>query len=288
MVFLSPHWLLRRSVLYVPASNRRAMEKAAGLSCDGIILDLEDSVAASMAEVARANLRAVDRASFGKRELVVRVSSLPSTGFDEDLAAALAIRPDAVLLPKVENADSVRALSARLASAGSDARIWAMVETPKAVLEVGTIAAADPRLAALVIGPNDLAKATGVSMQPGRAAFIPWFMMVVAAARAYGLCVLDGVYNQFRDIEGFAEECRQSVSLGFDGKTLIHPGQVEAANTAFSPTAEDFATARRILEAFALPQNRGLGAIALDGGMVERLHLESAERLLQLEGRFAT
>ena len=288
MVFLSPHWRPRRSVLYVPASNLRAMEKAASLSCDGIILDLEDSVAASMAEVARANLRAADRASFGKRELVVRVSALPSTGFDEDLAAALAIRPDAVLLPKVEDADSVRALSARLASAGSDARIWAMVETPKAVLEVGTIAAADPRLAALVIGPNDLAKATGVPMMPGRMAFIPWFMMVVAAARAYGLSVLDGVYNQFRDIEGFAAECRQAVSLGFDGKTLIHPGQVEAANMAFSPTAEDYATARRIVEAFALPQNRGLGAIALDGVMVERLHLESAERLLQLEGRFAT
>jgi citrate lyase subunit beta/citryl-CoA lyase len=288
MVFLSPHWRPRRSVLYVPASNLRAMTKAAGLSCDGVILDLEDSVAAAMAGEARANLRAADRASFGKRELVVRVSSLPSTGFDEDLAAALAIRPDAVLLPKVEDADSVRALSARLASAGSDARIWAMVETPKAVLEVGTIAAADPRLAALVIGPNDLAKATGVPMMPGRMAFIPWFMMVVAAARAYGLSVLDGVYNQFRDIEGFAGECRQAVSLGFDGKTLIHPGQVEAANMAFSPTAEDYATARRIVEAFALPQNRGLGAIALDGVKVERLHLESAERLLQLEGRFAT
>jgi citrate lyase subunit beta / citryl-CoA lyase len=288
MVFLSPHWRPRRSLLYVPASNQRAIAKAAGLACDTVILDLEDSVAASMAEEARANLRGIARDCFGGKEVVVRVSSLPSAGFGQDLAAALAVLPDAVLLPKVVNADAIRTMSARLASAGSPARIWSMVETPGAILEIASIAAADPRLAALVIGPNDLAKATGVPMLPGRAAFVPWFMSVVAAARANGLCVLDGVYNQFRDTEGFAEECRQAASLGFDGKTLIHPAQIDAANAAFSPTEDDFAAARRIVEAFALPHNRDSGAIALDGGMVERLHLESAERLLQLESRFGT
>jgi citrate lyase subunit beta/citryl-CoA lyase len=286
MIFLDRDWRPRRSVLFLPASNPRAIAKAATLPCDCVIFDLEDSVAPEMADAARRNVRSIDPADFGGRERIVRVSAFGSRSFEADFEAALSSRTDAILLPKVEAAGAIVSTSAMLDGSGSPARLWAMVETPQAILEIAAIARADARLQALVMGPNDLSKATGVPMLRGRAAFVPWFMSVIAAGRANRLCILDGVYNDFRNAEGLAEECRGGALLGFDGKTLIHPSQVDAANAAFSPSAEEFAAARRVVEAFALPENRLLGAIALDGVMVERLHLENAGRLLQWEHRF--
>ncbi|MCA8930511.1 MAG: CoA ester lyase, partial [Alphaproteobacteria bacterium] len=173
-----------------------------------------------------------------------------------------------------------------LVDAGSSAKLWAMIESPKALVAIAAIADATPRLECLVLGPNDLAKSTGVPMRPGRAAMIPWFMTVIAAGRANGLCILDGVYNNFRDSEGFAAECAQAAEMGFDGKTLIHPAQIEAANAAFTPDEAEFERARRIVEAFDQPANVERGAISLDGEMVERLHLDSARRLLDSRSLF--
>jgi len=286
MVFLDRDWRPRRSVLFLPASNPRAISRAAALPCDCVIFDLEDSVAPEMADAARRNVRSIHPADFGRRERIVRVSAFGSLSFEADLEAALVAKPDAILLPKVEAAEPIVSVSARLAGSGSAARLWAMVETPQAILEIAAIARADSRLQVLVMGPNDLSKTTGVPMLPGRVAFVPWFMSVIAAGRANRLCILDGVYNDFRNGEGLAEECRGGALLGFDGKTLIHPSQIDAANAAFSPSAEEFAAARRVVDAFALPENKLLGAIAFDGVMVERLHLENAERLLQWEHRF--
>jgi citrate lyase subunit beta/citryl-CoA lyase len=286
MVFLDRDWRPRRSVLFLPASNPRAISRAAALPCDCVIFDLEDSVAREMADAARRNVRGIHPAYFDRRERIVRVSAFGSPSFEADLEAALVAKADAILLPKVEAAEPIVSTSARLAASRSAARLWAMVETPRAILEIAAIARADPRLQVLVMGPNDLSKATGVPILPGREAFVPWFMSVIAAGRANRLCILDGVFNNFRNGEGFTEECRGGARLGFDGKTLIHPSQIDAANAAFSPSAEEFAAARRVVDGFALPENRLLGTIALDGVMVERLHLENAERLLQWEHRF--
>lgn len=284
MVFIVPDWRPRRSVLFVPAANARAIDKVAALPADAVIFDLEDSVGPGERESARANLVGrVRGGGFGRREVVVRVSAADSAAFDGDLAAALACRPDAVLLPKVDDAAMLRATADRLAAAAAPARLWAMVETPRAILAVAAIAAADPRLACLVVGPNDLARLTGVAMRPGRAALVPWLMAVVTAARAFGLAVLDGVYNNFRDGGGFAAECAQGAELGFDGKTLIHPTQIEAANRAFSPAPAEFERARRIVAAYGDPANAGRGALSLDGEMIERLHLEQARQLLAAE-----
>ena len=282
MVFLTPDWRPRRSALFMPASNARALEKAQTLGVDALIFDLEDSLGPDERTTAHANLlervRGVD---FGRRERIIRLSAAQSDGFADDLDVAMKCETDAVLLPKVEAPETLTALDRRLGATGSPARLWAMVESPKALIAINDIAAASPRLAGLVVGPNDLSKTTGVPMRPGRMAMVPWFMGIIAAARANGLVVLDGVFNNFRDSEGFAAECAQGAELGFDGKTLIHPSQIDMANAAFSPDEEEFERAKRIVEAFADPANEGRGAIALDGEMVERLHLDSAERLLE-------
>ena len=285
MVHLAENWRPRRSVLYMPASSERALAKASSLACDGIIFDLEDSVSPQEQAGARANL--LDRvrgADFGGRERVIRVSAAETADYREDLETAIACAPDAILLPKVEDARIPREAARTLDAAGSPSRLWAMIESPRALLDLAAIAGSTSRLQALVVGPNDLAKTTGVPMKPGRAAMIPWFMSIVAAARAFDLAVLDGVYNNFRDGDGFAAECRQGAELGFDGKTLIHPAQIEAANIAFSPAPDELARARAVVEAFALPANQGRGAIQIEGEMVERLHLDGARRLLSAFG----
>jgi citrate lyase subunit beta/citryl-CoA lyase len=281
MVFFFADWRPRRSALFVPASNARAIAKSASLGADQLIFDLEDSVAASERETARANLGALP-AKQGER--IVRIHRAGHEAFVDDVAAALAAMPDAILVPKVETAADLAAVRTAIASAAPGLPLWAMIETPLALLNLAEIAAA-PGLACLVLGPNDLAKSTGVALRPGRAAFVPWFMTAIAAARARNLCVLDGVFNAFRDVEGFAAECTQAAELGFDGKTLIHPSQVEPANRAFSPSPEEFDRARAIRATFARPENVDRGVISLDGEMIERLHLEQAERLLAAEER---
>lgn len=279
MVFRSVHWRARRSVLFVPAANRRALEKAPGLGCDSVILDLEDSVGRQQADAARANLSVYVKSP--DRECVVRVSAFGSPSFDADLAAATALAPDAVLLPKLESASVLLKVAALLPPVPP--ALWAMIETPAALMNLREIVsvAQEARLSCLVIGPNDLSRATAVPMMPGRAAFIPWFMSVVAAARSARLAVLDGVFNDFSDPEGFAAECAQAASLGFDGKTLIHPSQIALANLAFSPSELELERARRIVAVFDLSANQFSGVVGMDGEMVERLHLDAARDLLE-------
>jgi citrate lyase subunit beta/citryl-CoA lyase len=280
----------RRSVLYMPGSNARAIEKARTLAADAIILDLEDSVAPDAKAAARAQVTdAVKAGGFGTREVVIRINALQTPWGADDLAAAAASGPDAILVPKVSTAEDVFAVGERLAAAGAPASvaIWAMIETPRAALDPLAVAAAkaEPagaRLAAFVLGTNDLAKDTRVRLVPGRAPMLHWLADAVAAGHAFGLDVLDGVYNALDDAEGFAAECRQGADIGMDGKTLIHPNQIEAANRAFSPDPAEVAFARTLVDAFALPENAGKGALSLGGRMVERLHAEMAARTVAL------
>lgn len=277
----------RRSVLYVPASNEKALSKIGTLSCDAVVIDLEDAVAPDEKEAARERLRALFAGDARPAcETAIRVNALSSRWGTEDLLAARACLPDAIVLPKVDGPDDIVAAGEALeeTDAPEALRLWAMVETPRAVLEAGAIAALgrDPasRLDCFVAGTNDLAKETRVSAGAGRHNLLPWLMQMVLAARAGGLDILDGVSNDFRDLEAFAAECGQGAELGFEGKTLIHPAQIAPANAAFAPSREAVAEAGVIVAAFARPENAGKGVISLDGRMVERLHLEQAERLL--------
>jgi citrate lyase subunit beta / citryl-CoA lyase len=277
----------RRSVLYVPGGNARAIEKARTLACDAVIFDLEDSVAPDAKETARENLRtALGRPLGGGRETIIRINALSTPWGAGDLIAARDLGPDAILIPKVEDPEDISELDDALdqADAPEGLRLWAMIETPKGVMNAGQIARAARtpgcRLDCFVAGTNDLIKETGVTSLAGRPYLSTWLMQIVLAARAYGLDALDGVYNDFRDAEGFASECAEGRAMGFDGKTLIHPGQIEAANTAFGIDAEKLEEARAIVAAFATPENAGAGVISLDGRMVERLHAEMAEKLI--------
>jgi citrate lyase subunit beta / citryl-CoA lyase len=285
MVFIGKNWRPRRSVLFVPAANRRAMNKIAALACDAVIFDLEDSVGPAQKEEARDNLAEGVTDMAAGREAIVRVTPPDSNEFAADLAIALKSGADAILVPKVSDAAEITALRQRIGKSGPS--IWVMVENPKAIVHIGEIAqkGAEHGLGALVVGPNDLALTTGVRIAPGRTAILPWLMTVVAAARAYGLTVLDGVCNDFRDLDRLRAECEQGAELGFDGKTLIHPAQIEAANAAFTPGEAEIQRARAIVEAFDRPDNRRRGVIALDGEMVELLHLEAARRLLEAAGK---
>jgi citrate lyase subunit beta / citryl-CoA lyase len=283
----------RRSVLYMPGSNARAMEKARELPADAVILDLEDAVAPDAKAKARELIgKALKDGGFGRREVVVRVNGLDTAWWVDDLAIAAA-GPDAVLVPKVSTPAQFRQVAERLAAVGaaSQLRVWAMMETPLAMLNVRDIAAAalDPaaRLAAFVMGTNDLAKDTRARIVPGRAPMLPWLMTCVAAARAFGLDILDGVYNDLGNAEGFAAECRQAHDLGFDGKTLIHPQQIAPCNAAFSPAPEEVEWARKIMAAFDLPQNTDKGVIQIDGRMVERLHADMARRTVAIADAIA-
>ena len=251
------------------------------LAADCVIFDLEDSVAEEARETAHANLLEMVRGGdFGASERIIRTPDAGDGGFAAAFEVALQCEPDAILLPKVETTEPLELAVALLAEGGSAAALWIMIETPLALMNLREIAAFGPPLACLVVGPNDLAKTTGARMEKGRAVMLPWLMQVVAAARANRLAVLDGVYNAFRDLDGLAAECAQGAAMGFDGKTLIHPAQIEAANTAFSPSPEELARAGAIMAAFAKPENAGKGAIQIDGEMVERLHLEEAQKLL--------
>jgi len=284
----------RRSMLYMPGSNARAIEKARTLAADALILDLEDAVAPEAKPIARRQVcEAVRADGFGRREIFIRINAPDTPWGAEDLAAAVAAVPDAILLPKVSTPADLAANGAKLAALGADAkiRIWAMMETPLAILNAGEIAAAagEPatRLSGFVMGTNDLAKDTQAKIVPGRAPMLPWLMTCVAAARAYGLDIVDGVFNGIGDAQGFARECAEARELGFDGKTLIHPSQIEPCNTAFSPTADEVESARKILAAFDLPENSDKGVVRIDGRMVERLHAEMARRTVAIADAIA-
>jgi citrate lyase subunit beta/citryl-CoA lyase len=279
----------RRSVLYMPGSNARAIEKARSLPADAVILDLEDSVAPEVKPAARQQVAdAVKAGGFGPREVVVRINGLDTQWWLDDLNVVAHAKPDAILVPKVSSPDQLGDIIERLVDTGAshEVRVWAMMETPLAMLRAERIAAAalDPetRLTAFVMGTNDLAKDTRAKILPGRAAMLPWLMTCVAAARAYGVEIIDGVYNDLGDAAGFAEECAQARDLGFDGKTLIHPNQIDPCNAAFSPAAAEVAQAEKIIAAFDLPENQGKGVVALDGRMVERLHADMARRTVAI------
>lgn len=282
----------RRSVLYVPASNQRALAKAATLACDCVIIDLEDAVAPDEKVAARGTLEdhfagLVDDG----REWIIRINPLTSEWGADDLLAARACRPHGILLPKVETARDILEANDVLddAEARASMWLWAMIETPRAMLNIGAIAELgrdrSARLACLVAGTNDLVKETNILATPDRRYLTPWLMQMVLAARAGSLDVIDGVNNDFRDIEAFAGECREARNMGFDGKTLIHPAQIAAANAAFSPTETEIAAALAIRAAFARPENASKGVLSIDGRMVERLHLDQAERLLARAGK---
>jgi citrate lyase subunit beta/citryl-CoA lyase len=279
----------RRSVLYMPGSNARALEKAKSLPADGIILDLEDSVAPDAKEAARKQVAdAVKAGAFGAREVFIRVNGVDTAWHADDLSAAAHAAPDAILIPKVSNADTLELVGRRLLDMHSDhkVRIWAMIETPLAIFNILSIAAeardSESRLSGFVMGTNDLAKDTRARLVPGRAPMLAWLSTCVAAARIHGIDILDGVYNDLGNEKGFAAECAQGAELGFDGKTLIHPNQIAPCNKAFSPSAEEVAQARKTIAAFDLPENKDKGVVAIDGRMVERLHADMARRTVMI------
>ncbi|MGQ3674435.1 HpcH/HpaI aldolase/citrate lyase family protein [Xanthobacter sp. TB0139] len=284
----------RRSALYMPGANARALEKARTLPADAVILDLEDSVAPDAKAEARARVaESVKAGGFGPREVVIRINGLDTPWGAEDLDAAAAAAPDAVLLPKVQSVEQLVTVGRRLEALGvaQTTRVWAMIETPLAILDIKAIAEAaqNPltRLSVFVLGTNDLAKETRAALVPGRAPMVGWLSLVVAAARTYGIDVLDGVWNQFKDMEGFITECAQGVEFGMDGKTLIHPTQIEPCNEAFSPPPAEVERARAIISAFDLPENQGKGVITVEGRMVELLHAEMAKRTVALADAIA-
>ena len=278
----------RRSVLAMPGSNARALEKAQTLPADVILIDLEDGTAPAVKAQARAQVAAAGAArGFGQREGVVRINPPETEDGEADLVALAPAAPDAILVPKVRASDALIAVGSRLRRLGAPlaTRVWAMIETPMAVVNAAEIAGAardvDGRLGALVIGPNDLLKASRIR-PPGRAALMPWLMNVLAAARAYEIEAIDGVFTDLTDAAGFEAECVQGRDLGFDGKMLIHPSQIGPANAAFGPADEEIAQARRLMDVFDAPENRERGVIAVDGKMVERLHVEAARRTLAM------
>jgi len=277
----------RRSALYMPGSNARALEKAKTLAADVVIFDLEDAVAPEAKELAREQvMAAVAGGGYGTRELVVRINGLDTPWGREDLAQAAKAAPDAILVPKVSTPAQLVEVGQVLVSTPEKTRVWAMIETPLAILNLREIAAAaeerTTRLACFVLGTNDLVKETRAELDQNRTAALYWLSAAVTAARAFGIDVLDGVYNAFRDLEGLRQECLQGRQLGMDGKTLIHPDQIALANEIFSPTEQEVAWARKIIAAFELPENQGKGAITIDGRMVELLHRQTAQRTVEL------
>ena len=277
----------RRSCLYVPGANGRALERAKSLPADAFILDLEDAVAPEAKADARGAIRnAVGDRAYGAREVMIRVNGLETEWGQDDLEMAASVGVDGVLVPKITSGDDICVADQCLDDAGAvpDLGLWAMIETPLAILNIGEIAAAssDTRLTGFVIGTNDLAKELNAVPTPDRRAFIFSLSAALAAARAYHLAAIDGVCNDINNDEALSAECEQGRVLGFDGKTLIHPSQIETANRVFSPSEAELSHAKDVIEAFSLPENRGKGVISLDGRMVELLHLEQAERLFAI------
>lgn len=285
----------RRSVLYMPGINERALEKAKTIQADSLILDLEDSVAPDSKKQARdLVLKAIKGGGYGNRELVLRVNGLETPWGARDLSAAATSGADAVLLPKVSRPGDIISSNKVLQAAGApeNLQIWAMIETPAAILSIKEIAAVGDSRAAnltcLILGTNDLLKESRALAHGDRFAVIPWLAMTIAAARAYELDVIDGVYNNFRDEDGLRKECEQGRTLGMDGKTLIHPSQVGPCNDIFSPSDSEVDWARQIIAAFALPENRNKGVITIDGRMVERLHEVMARRTVAIADAIAS
>ena len=275
----------RRSVLYMPGSNPRALEKARSLPADGLILDLEDAVAPdAKAEARRLIGEAVAAGGYGKREVLVRINPFDSDWGATDMAELAACGADAILLPKVESAAMVREAEARMEKHGAPAKtsVWCMIETPKGVLHVEEIAASSARVGGLVMGTSDLAKDLQASHTRDRLPMLPSLGLCLLAARAYGLAILDGVHLALADDEGYEQSCKQGAELGFDGKTLIHPKQIEAANRAFAPSQEELEWSRRIIAAHAEAEKVGKGVVVVDGRLVENLHVANARRLVAL------
>jgi citrate lyase subunit beta/citryl-CoA lyase len=280
----------RRSLLFMPGANARALEKARELPADGLIFDLEDAVAPDMKTRARAMVAAeAGQGGHGNRELVLRVNALDTEWGEGDLKMASAMRIDALLLPKVESAERVRETVARLDHAGAPPTlaIWCMIETPRGVLAAAEIAAASPRVAALVMGTSDLTKDLHAREMPDRAPLLTSLQLVLLAARAHGLAALDGVHLDLNDEAGFVAACAQGRALGFDGKTLIHPKQIAAANTAFAPSREEVVQAKKIIAAHDEALAAGKGITVVDGRLIENLHVEAARRTVALADAIA-
>jgi citrate lyase subunit beta/citryl-CoA lyase len=271
----------RRSVLYMPGANERALEKAKTLPADALILDLEDAVAPDAKAAARDRVCAAV-GDYGAREVTIRVNGAGTPWHLDDLRAAGEAGPAAVVVPKVNSAEEVHAIEKALAHAPDHTAIWAMIETPVAVLNCASIASASERLTVLVLGTNDLAKEMVAAQVPGRAPLLGPLSMCVLAARATGRVILDGVYNDVRDLDGFAEECRQARDFGFDGKTLIHPGQVEPCNEIFAPSSAEIEYSHRVIAAFEEAGREGRGVATVDGRLIEHLHVATAQRILAL------
>ncbi len=279
----------RRSVLYMPAANERALEKAKSIPCDAIIFDLEDAVSPDAKPLAREQaVVAVMSGGYGHRELTIRCNGLSTPWGDDDIAAAAAAEPSAIVIPKVDSVAYLDDIAARLDAAGATGTsIWAMVETPTAIFDVRAIAA-HSRVGVLVIGTNDLARELRAPLGvAGRSNLTSYLATAVLAARESGKVILDGVFNDVKDLDGFAAECRQGVEMGFDGKTLIHPGQVDAANEAWSPTEAEIATAQRVIAAYAEAEAEGRGVVTVDGRMIEALHVDNARRTLAVADSIA-
>ncbi len=285
MTTAAPDLRPRRSVLYLPGSNGRALDKARTLPCDAVVLDLEDSVAPEAKEAAREQVvSALTAGGFGRREVVVRVNALATPWGEADLEALVRTAPDAVLVPKIADAGDLARYDQRLADAPAPTRLWAMIETGRCLFHLDAIAglATGTRLAGFVVGGNDLAKEMRAEVGVDRAPLQAALTLTVAAARAHGLAALDGVFNALEDTPGLEAECRQGRAFGFDGKTLIHPGQIDAANRVFSPTAEQLAWAQAVADAFADPAHAGRGVLRVHGQMTELLHLAQAQRMLAM------
>jgi len=281
----------RRSVLYMPGANERALEKAQTIPADALILDLEDAVAPDAKADARDRVcAAATSGAYGAREIAIRANGIGTAWHDDDLRAIAAAGPDAIVIPKINSADDVHRIEEALDAGGAPdhTRIWAMLETPIAILSAQEIASSSERLAVLVMGTNDLAKELQAAHVPGRQPLQQGLGLCLLAARAAGKAILDGVYNDIKDDAGFLAECEQGRDLGFDGKTLIHPSQVEPCNTTFAPSADEVDKAGRIIAAFEEAEQAGRGVVTVDGRMVENLHVEQARRTLAIAAAIKT
>jgi citrate lyase subunit beta / citryl-CoA lyase len=278
----------RRSCLYMPGGNARALEKAQTLPADTLIFDLEDAVLPDAKDAARSAVAAIVSArGYGKREIIVRINSLDTDWAAQDIAAIVAARPDGILLPKVKSSDDIIQANNALTAAGADEALvlWAMIEMPAAILNIADIASisATTRLCGFVMGTNDLGKELRAVSTPDRAAFQTALSLTIVASRSFGLAAIDSVHNDYQDTAGLEAECRQGRILGFDGKSLIHPAQLDAANRIFAPDPGEVEAAKAIIAAFGEPENQGKGVITVNGKMTELLHLEQAEQLLAMQ-----
>lgn len=274
-----------RSVLYMPASNAKAIEKARTLDCDAVILDLEDAVAPTEKDAARnAAVSAVEAGGFGRRLVAVRVNSLDTPWGRADLEAFSSVSPDVIIAPKIASADDVNRYNSLMSAMSPKTKLWIMIETARSIFALEAIADVAPntRLAGFVMGTNDLCKEINSRLMPGRAALLPQICLAATAAKMAGLMIIDGVYNDLQDDAGFERECMQGLEFGLDGKTLIHPRQIDIANRAFSPTPSEIEFSKKVIQAFEDPDNLSLGALKVEGKMVERLHLAQCERLVRV------